>query len=93
MTATVKDPEKTAASLLYLRRRKELTLSYGTLLAQDSFLSLLLSALARNKCLDAFYSACGIESCIQGPHYEADIPIRVVLGGWEDVVSKRWRRR
>lgn len=89
MTATVKDPEKTAASLLYLRRRKELTLSYGTLLAQDSFLSLLLSALARNKCLDAFYSACGIESCIQGPHYEADIPIRVVLGGWEDVVSKK----
>lgn len=89
LTATVKDPEKTAVSLLSLQKRDKTTLSYGTLLAQDSFLSLLLAALARNRCLDEFYVTCGLEPYRQGKYYEADMSIRVTLSGWEAVVEEK----
>lgn len=96
LTATVKDVEKMAADLLVLQKREELTLSYGTLLAQDSFLSLLLAALARNKCLDEFYGVCGLEPYRQGFYYDKDMCFKVTLSGWEAVVEENvaeiWQR-
>ncbi len=96
LTATVKDPEKEATGLLPLQKREELTLSYGTLLARDSFISLILAALARNKCLDEFYMACGLEPYRQGSCYDKDMCIKVSLTGWEAVVEEKieetWQR-
>lgn len=89
LTATVKDAEKAAAALLPLQKRKEPALSYGTLLAQDSFLTLLLAALARNQCLDGFYSACGLEPCRQSACYDRDMHMQVSLCGWETVVEEK----
>lgn len=91
LTATVKDAEKAAAALLPLQKRKEPALSYGTLLAQDSFLSLLLAALARNQCLDGFYSACGLEPYRQSACYDRDMHMKISLCGWEAVVEEKVR--
>lgn len=89
LTATVKDAKKMAASLLPIQKREQLTLSYGTLLAQDSFLSLLLTALARNSCLDDFYGACELAACEQGAFYNKDMNIKVYLSGWEEAVEEK----
>ncbi len=89
LTATVKDAKKMAAALLPIQKREQLTLSYGTLLAQDSFLSLLLTALARNSCLDEFYGACELPACEQGAFYNRDMHIKVSLSGWEEAVEEK----
>lgn len=89
LTATVNNAEKTAAALMPIQKREQLTLSYGTLLAQDSFLSLVLAALARNRCLDEFYSACALEACDQGAYYHKDMQIKVSLSGWEETVEEK----
>lgn len=89
LTATVKDVEKTGASLLALQKREERTLSYGMLFTQDSLLSLLLSALARNRCLDEFYNACGLEPYRQGAGYDVNMCISVNLCGWEAVLEEK----
>ncbi|MDE6601431.1 MAG: UvrD-helicase domain-containing protein [Lachnospiraceae bacterium] len=89
LTGVVKNPEKTAAALLPLRRRKHTLLSYDVLLGQDSFLSLLLSALSGSRCLDGFYEACGMESAPDAPEYATDMAFAVKLTGWDHVVEKK----
>ncbi|MDE5939940.1 MAG: helicase-exonuclease AddAB subunit AddA [Lachnospiraceae bacterium] len=89
LTGVVKNPEKTAAALLPLRRRKNSLLSYDVLLGQDSFLSLLLSALSGSRCLDGFYEACGMETAPDAPEYDVDMAFAVKLTGWDHVVEKK----
>lgn len=89
LTGTLKAPAKTAASLLSVRFRKDLLLPYDVLLGRGSFLDLLLHALARNRCMDDFYRACGLEPEKRNPFYEQDMSIRVVLSGWEDIAEEK----
>ncbi|MDE5718812.1 MAG: helicase-exonuclease AddAB subunit AddA [Lachnospiraceae bacterium] len=89
LTGVVKNPEKTAAALLPLRRRKNSLLSYDVLLGQDSFLSLLLSALSGSRCLDGFYEACGMETAPDASEYAVDMAFAVKLTGWDQVVEKK----
>ncbi len=89
MTGMVKNPEKTAASLLSLRRREKKLLPYDVLFGQDSFLTLLLSALSGSKCLDGFYEACGMEPDAACPEYAEDMGFCVKLTGWDHVVEKK----
>lgn len=89
MTSVVNKPEKAAASLLPLQRRKKRLLSYDALLGQDSFLTLLLSALSGNHCLDGFYEAVGMEPDTKGPEYAEDMGFCVKLTGWDHVVEEK----
>lgn len=89
LTGVVKNPEKTAAALLPLRRRKEKRLSYDVLLGQDSFLTLLLGALSGSRCLDGFYEACGMETAPEAPEYNADMAFHVKLTGWDHLVEEK----
>lgn len=89
LTGTVKKPEKTAAALIPLQRRRKKLLSYDALLGQDSFLTLLLSALSGNHCLDGFYEAAGMEPDKKGPEYAEDMGFFVKLTGWDHVVEKK----
>ena len=89
LTGTVKTPEKAAASLLPLQKKKELLLPYDVLTGRGSFLELLLAALARNRCMDVFYRECGLEPDRSSPFYGQDMSIRVVLTGWEDRVEEK----
>lgn len=89
LTGVVKNPEKTAAALLPLRRRKQSLLSYDVLLGQDSFLSLLLGALSGSQCLDGFYAACGMDAEPDALEYAADMPFAVKLTGWDHVVEEK----
>ena len=89
MTSVVNKPEKAAASLLPLQRRKKRLLSYDVLLGQDSFLTLLLSALSGNHCLDGFYEAVGMEPDTKGPEYAEDMGFCVKLTGWDHVVEEK----
>lgn len=89
LTGAVKDPKKTAAALLPLRRRKQRRLSYDVLLGQDSFLSLLLGALSGSQCLDGFYEACGIDAEPNVPEYAVDMAFAVKLTGWDHVVEEK----
>ena len=89
LTGVVKNPEKTAAALLPLRRRKRSLLSYDVLLGQESLLTLLLSALSGNKCLDGFYGACGVETAPDAPEYADDMAVAVKLTGWDHVVEEK----
>ena len=89
MTGTVKAPDKMAAAMLPLRQKKETLLPYDVLLGMGSFLELLLSALARNKCMDELYSMCGFEAKTDNPFYDRDMSIRVTLSGWEDRIEEK----
>lgn len=89
LTGVVKNPEKAAAALLPLRRRKEKRLSYDVLLGQDSFLTLLLGALSGSRCLDGFYEACGMETAPEAPEYNADMAFSVKLTGWDHLVEEK----
>lgn len=89
MTGIVKNPEKLAASLLPLQRRREKRLSYDTLLGQDSFVTLLLSALSGNRCLDGVYEACGVKPDHKGSEYAQDLGFCVKLTGWDHVVEEK----
>ncbi len=89
MTGVVKNPEKTAAAILPLRRRRHRLLSYDVLMGQDSFLSLLLSALSGNRCMDGFYEACGMESAPEAREYDADMAFAVKLTGWDHLVGEK----
>lgn len=89
LTGVVKNPEKTAAALLPLRRRKNSLLSYDVLLGQDSFLTLLLCALSGNRCLDGFYEACGMTPGTDAPEYAVDMAFAVKLTGWDHVVEEK----
>ena len=89
LTGVVKKPEKTAAALLPLRRRKRGLLPYDVLLGQDSFLTLLLCALSGNRCLDSFYETCGMAPETDGPEYTADMAFAVKLTGWDHVVEEK----
>lgn len=89
LTSIVKEPEKLAASLLPLRRREKKLLAYDVLFGQDSFLTLLLSALSGNQCLDGFYEECGMEPDAAGPEYTEDMGFSVKLTGWDHVVEER----
>ena len=89
LTGVVKNPEKTAAALLPLRRRKNSLLSYDVLLGQDSFLTLLLCALSGNRCLDGFYEACGMTPDTDAPEYAVDMAFAVKLTGWDHVVEEK----
>lgn len=89
LTGTLKAPEKTAASLLPFRKRKETILSYDVLTGQGSFLELLLAALARNKCMDGFFREYGIEPETDNPLYGQDMSIRVELTGWVNRVEEK----
>ena len=89
LTGTVKNPEKTAAGLLPLRRRTGKRLSYDVLMGQDSFLTLLLSALSGNRCLDEFYASCGMEAEPFGTEYWEEMAINVRLTGWGHVAEEK----
>ena len=89
LTGTVKSLEKTAASMLILHNREELLLPYSVLLGMGSFMDMILSALAGNRCMDEFYQECGMESPILGSLYHKDMSIRVTLSGWEDTVEEK----
>ncbi len=89
LTGIVKNPEKTAASLLPLRRRKRSLLSYDVLLGQDSYMTLLLAALSGNRCLDGFYEACGLTPEPGCPEYDSDMAFAVKLTGWDHVVEEK----
>ncbi len=88
LTGTLKYPEKKAASLLLLQKQREILLPYDVLLASSSFLDLVLAALARNKCLDEFYTCYGCEPDRQSPLYDKEMSIQVTLGGWEETVEE-----
>lgn len=88
LTGTLKSPEKTAAALLPLQKKKEQPLPYDVLLSRSSFMELILAALAGNKCMDELYLAGGVEPCRCGAYYEKDMSIRVVLSGWETVAEE-----
>ena len=89
LTGGVKDLEKTALSLLPLRRRKEKLLPYDVLYGTGSLLSFVLSALAGNRCLDGFYEAGGVEADKEAPDYGEEMGISVELTGWDHVVEKK----
>ena len=89
LTGLVKNPEKTAAALLPLRRRRHSLLSYDVLMGQDSFLALLLSALSGSRCLDGFYEACGMEPDPAVSEYAVDMAFAVKLTGWDHIVEEK----
>ena len=89
MTGVVSKPEKMAAALVPLQRRRNKLLSYDTLLGQDSFLTALLSALSGNRCLDGFYEAAGMELEKTGPEYAENMGFCVKLTGWDHVVEEK----
>ncbi len=89
LTGIVKNPEKTAASLLPLRRRRRSLLSYDVLLGQDSYMTLLLAALSGNQCLDGFYEACGLAPEPDASEYHSDMALAVKLTGWDHVVEEK----
>lgn len=89
LTGGVKDLEKTALSLLPLRRRKEKLLPYDVLYGTGSLLSFVLSALAGNRCLDGFYEAGGMEADKEAPDYGEEMGISVELTGWDHVVEEK----
>ena len=89
LTGGVKDLEKTALSLLPLRRRKEKLLPYDVLYGTGSLLSFVLSALAGNRCLDGFYEAGGVEADKEAPDYGEEMGISVELTGWDHVVEEK----
>lgn len=89
LTGTLKTPEKAAAALLLLQKKQELLLPYDVLMSRNSFLELILAALARNKCMDELYQVCGLEPYRAADYYEKDMGIKVVLSGWEEVVEDR----
>lgn len=89
LTGTVKSPEKTAASLIQLQNYQELLLPYDVLTGRNSFLELILAALARNRCMDEWYQTCGLEPKCTGVYYEKEMGIRVTLSGWEEAVEEQ----
>lgn len=89
LTGGVKDLEKTALSLLPLRRRKEKLLPYDVLYGTGSLLSFVLSALSGNRCLDGLYEACGMEADKEAPDYGEEMGISVELTGWDHVVEEK----
>ena len=89
LTGTVKSPKKAADSLIPLWKKPGLLLPYDVLTGRGSFLELLLAALARNRCMDGFYRACGLEPETGNPFRERDMSIRVTLSGWQDTVEEK----
>lgn len=89
LTGGVKDLEKTALSLLPLRRRKEKLLPYDVLYGTGSLLSFVLSALAGNRCLDGLYEAGSVEADKEAPDYGEEMGISVELTGWDHVVEEK----
>lgn len=89
LTGTLKAPQKTAAALLLLQKKKELLMPYDVLMNQSSFLELILAALARNRCLDELYLACGLEPYREGEYYQKNMDIKVILSGWEEIVEDK----
>ncbi|MCM1415916.1 MAG: helicase-exonuclease AddAB subunit AddA, partial [bacterium] len=89
MTGSVKDPQKTALSLLSLRGRKEKLLSYDVLYGTTSLLTYVLSALSGNRCLDAFYEACGMEADRDAAEYGEELGFSVELTDWDHVVEEK----
>ena len=89
LTGTVKSPEKTAAALAQLQNYQELLLPYDVLTGRNSFLELILAALARNRCMDEWYQTCGLEPNHTGVYYDKEMEIRVTLSGWEEAVEEQ----
>ena len=89
LTGTIKAPEKTAASMLILRHKEELLLPYDVLLGMGSFMDMILSALAGNRCMDEFYREFGMEPSMPGALHDKNMSIRVILSGWEDTVEEK----
>lgn len=89
LTGGVKDLEKTALSLLPLRRRREKLLPYDVLYAAPSLLSFVLSALSGNRCLDGLYEAGGVETDGGAVEYGEEMGFSVTLTGWDHVVEEK----
>ncbi len=89
LTGGVKDLEKTAFSLIPLRRREEKRLPYDVLYGTTSLLSFVLEALSGNSCLDAFYEAAGVEADRSAAAYGQEMGISVELTGWDHVVEEK----
>ncbi len=84
LTGTLKAPEKTAAAFMPLQKKKETLLPYDVLMSQNSFLELILAALARNRCMEDLYRLCGMEPDRENKYYEKDMSIQVTISGWEE---------
>ena len=62
---------------------------YDVLTGRNSFLELILAALARNRCMDEWYQTCGLEPNHTGVYYDKEMGIRVTLSGWEEAVEEQ----
>ena len=89
LTGCIKAPEKTAAKMLYLARRKEKLLPYDMLLDMGSFMELVLAALTGNRCMDELYLTCGIMPEENSLFHDRDMSIHVTLSGWEERVEEK----
>ena len=89
LTGCIKAPEKIAAKMLYLARRKETLLPYDMLIEMGSFMELVLAALAGNKCMDELYRTCGTAPEENSLLRDRDMSIRVTLSGWEERVEEK----
>ncbi len=91
LSGGVKDVEKTAVSLLPLRRREGKLLPYDVLYGTTSLLSYVLEALSGNRCLDGFYETAGIAPDTGAAEYGEDMGLLVKLTGWDDRVEEKVR--
>lgn len=89
LSGGVKDLEKTALSLLPLRRRSGKLLPYDVLYGTTSLLSFVLSALSGSRCLDGFYEAGGVETDSGAAEYGEEMGFSVTLTGWDHVVEEK----
>ncbi len=89
LTGGMKDLEKTALSLLPLRRRREKLLSYDVLYGTTSLLSFVLSALSGSRCLNGLYEAGGMEVDSSAAEYGEEMGVSVTLTGWDHVVEEK----
>lgn len=89
LSGSAKDLEKTALSLLPLRRRKEKLLSYDVLYGTTSLLSFVLFALSGSRCLDGLYEAGGVEADSGAAEYGEEMGFTVTLTGWDHVVEEK----
>ncbi len=89
LTGTLKNPEKTIASLTMLQGIRERAFSYDTLMQMNSFLDVLLYAAARNKCFDDIWRLYNIEPDVQNPFYEEDIRIKLLILSWENTLEDK----
>ncbi|MCM1155153.1 MAG: helicase-exonuclease AddAB subunit AddA [Roseburia sp.] len=84
LTGTLKSPEKKIRPLMLLQNVRERAFSYDMLSELGSFLDAALYAMARNRCFDTIWQACGVAPDSRNPFYQEDMQIRAEILEWED---------